>query len=72
MYTFGRLACFAGAFGVLALATAARAEDPPKLVGTWKGTAYAVHIGSNPYRVAEKNGPNFPSNGIEFTYPITE
>jgi hypothetical protein len=27
--------------------------------------------GSDPYRVAE-NGPNFPSNGIKFTYSITE
>src|SRR5215204_263000 len=32
----------------------------------------AVHIGSNPYRAAERNGPNFPPNGIEFTYSITE
>ena len=50
----------------------AAAEDIPNLVGTWKGTAYAVHIGSNPYRVAQGTGPNFPDNGIEFTYVISE
>jgi hypothetical protein len=72
MHTFDCLICFAGALGLLIAATAARAEDPPKLVGTWKGTAFAVHIGSNPYRAAERNGPNFPPNGIEFTYSITE
>ncbi|MGE3743588.1 MAG: hypothetical protein AB7I59_29285 [Geminicoccaceae bacterium] len=65
------LVCAAAAAALL-LAGNARAEDPPDLVGTWKGTAYAVHIGSNPYRVAEKAGPNFPDNGIEFTYTITE
>jgi hypothetical protein len=48
------------------------AQDIPNLVGTWKGTAYAVHIGSNPYRVAQGKGPNFPDNGIEFTYVISE
>ncbi len=53
-------------------AGSARAQEPPNLVGTWKGEAYAVHIGSNPYRVAERNGPNFPGNAVEFTYTITE
>lgn len=56
----------------LASAGGARAEDPPKMVGTWKGMAQAVHIGSNPYRVAEKNGPNFSGNEIEFTFAIKE
>src|SRR5215210_5220379 len=73
MHMFRRLACFASVLGLFgATASTTRADDPPKLVGTWKGTAYAVHVGSNPYRVAEKNGPNFPSNGIEFTHSITE
>ena len=54
--------CLAAAAALL-LAGPARAEDPPNLVGTWKGIAHAVHIGSNPYRVAEKAGPNFPENG---------
>ena len=63
--------CLAAAAALL-LAGPARAEDPPDLVGTWKGIAHAVHIGSNPYRVAEKAGPNFPENGVEFTYAITE
>ena len=48
------------------------AQDIPNLIGTWKGTAYAVHIGSNPYRVAQGKGPNFPDNGIEFTFVISE
>jgi hypothetical protein len=52
--------------------SAALSQQAPNMVGTWKGTAYAVHIGSNPYRVAEGNGVNFPSNGIEFTYVIRE
>jgi hypothetical protein len=69
-----RLACSVAVSAVLAAAAAgdARAADPPDLVGTWKGTAHAVHVGSNPYRVAEKPGPNFPENAIEFTYAITE
>jgi hypothetical protein len=68
-----RLTHSVAVFGVLAAAVGgAHAADPLNLVGTWKGTAYAVHIGSNPYRVAEKPGPNFPDNGIEFTYVFTE
>ena len=54
-------------FAVLILAMSgfsAAAQDIPNLVGTWKGTGYAVHIGSNPYRVAQGPGPNFPENGI--------
>jgi len=57
---------------VSATATNARADDPPNLVGTWKGSTQAVYIGSNPYRVADKTGPNFSTNTIEFTYSITE
>jgi len=52
--------------------TSARAEDPPNLVGIWKGATQAVYVGSNPYRVAERRGPNFSTNQIEFTYSITE
>jgi hypothetical protein len=72
MHKIGRIACLAGALGLVAFASGAHAQDPPRLVGTWKATAYAVHIGSNPYRAAEKNGPNLPSNGIELTYTISE
>jgi hypothetical protein len=73
MMNFGRIAYAAGVFALLcAVATGVRAEDPLNLVGTWKGTAYAVHIGSTPYRVAEKNNPNLSTNAIEFTYSITE
>lgn len=54
------------------LAGAAAAEDIPNVVGTWKGSARAVIIGPNPYRVAESEGPNLPSGLIEFTYSITQ
>ena len=50
----------------------AAAQDVPNLVGTWKGETQAVHIGPNPYRVPEHNGPNFPDNFIEFTYVVKE
>ncbi|MET0745318.1 MAG: hypothetical protein ABWY78_18250 [Microvirga sp.] len=58
--------------GPVAAADPARADDPVKLVGTWKGTAQVVQIGANPYRVSEGNGPQFPANGLEFTFSITE
>jgi hypothetical protein len=60
------------AFIFAAWALPGAAQGIPDLVGTWKGTAYAVHIGSNPYRVAQGPGPNFPDNGIAFTYVIKE
>ena len=50
----------------------AHAQEIPNLVGTWKGETQAVHIGPNPYRVPEHNGPNFPENFIEFTYVVKE
>jgi hypothetical protein len=53
-------------------ASAAATQAVPDLKGIWKGTAYAVHIGPNPYRTADQNGPVFPENGIEFTYTITD
>jgi hypothetical protein len=56
---------------VLAMSMAA-AQDIPNLVGTWKGETQAVHVGPNPYRVPEHNGPNFPDNFIEFTYVVKE
>jgi hypothetical protein len=59
---------------VLAAGTAgsAVAQEIPNMVGTWKGSTKAVIIGSNPYRVAETNGPSLPPNPIEFTYAITK
>ena len=44
----------------------------PNMVGVWKGKTLAVHIGANPYRVAEGTGVQFPTNEIEFTYTITD
>ncbi len=71
-----RLVHAACAAGVIVLASAgavgAQTRISPNLEGTWKGTAYAVHIGSNPYRAAEKNSPNFPENGVEFTFSVPE
>jgi hypothetical protein len=54
------------------MATPALAQDVPNMLGTWKGSTHAVHIGANPYRVADGTGVQFPDNAIEFTYTITE
>ena len=48
------------------------AQGIPMLVGTWKGTAYAVSVGSNPYRTPDTKEPNFPSDALEFTFVIRE
>jgi hypothetical protein len=73
MLSIVRIACMAALSGLIALAAgSARAQEPPNLIGTWKGSTQAVYIGSNPYRVAEKTGPNFSTTPIEFTYSITE
>jgi hypothetical protein len=50
----------------------AASQQLPDLVGNWKGKLSAVHIGSNPYRVAQNPNVQFPSNEIEFTYAIKE
>lgn len=50
----------------------AYAQEPPNLVGVWKGAAVAVGTGSTPYRVAEAPGPVFFNQSMEFTYTITE
>ena len=50
----------------------AQAQEPPNLVGVWKGPALAVGIGSNPYRVPDGPGPFFFDQPIEFTYNFTE
>lgn len=73
MSSIVHIACMAALSGLIALAASgARAQEPPNLIGTWKGSTQAVYIGSNPYRVAEKAGPNFSTTLIEFTYSITE
>jgi len=50
----------------------AQDNEIPNMVGAWKGKTLAVHIGANPYRVADGKGVQFPTNEIEFTYNITE
>jgi hypothetical protein len=68
-----RRAAFVTVFtGLIAASSSSRADDPVKLVGTWKGTAQVVQIGANPYRASEGNGPQFPANGLDFTFTITE
>lgn len=64
-------AFLAGAAGSAAVLPVA-AQEIPDLVGTWKGGAKAVHIGPNPYRVPEGNGPNFGNDVVEFTYVVKE
>lgn len=54
------------------LALPASAQEIPNLIGTWKGGTKAVHIGPNPYRIPDHDGPNFPENVIEFTYVVKE
>lgn len=51
--------------------TPALAQDVPNLVGTWKASALAVHIGATPYRGADSSNVQF-GNAIEYTYTITE
>jgi hypothetical protein len=50
----------------------AAAQQPPNLVGTWKGMGTGVQIGPTPHRPAEVTGVKFPDNDIEFTYVIKE
>lgn len=60
------------ALSLLAVTTPAVSQDAINLIGTWKGTGYAVHIGATPYRSVDGAGVKFPENGIEFTYVIKE
>jgi hypothetical protein len=64
------IAGLAGATIALTVLPAA-ADEIPNLVGTWKGTAKAVHVGSTPYRVANGNAAAFGGD-LEFTYVIKE
>lgn len=59
-----------GAMGVAS--TPLHAQQAPNLVGTWKGMAQSVHLGTNPYRPSEGAGPVFSSDAIEFTFTIAE
>lgn len=57
---------------LIAVPLAAAAQQPPNMVGTWKGTEYGVNIGPSPYRAVEGRGPHFAPNSLEFTYVINE
>jgi hypothetical protein len=60
-------------FGAVVVSSgASRAQEMPNVVGTWKGTAQAVHVGDNPYRSTEGSGPSFSESSIEFTFTITD
>lgn len=72
MSRFQERAAIGGVVVLMALGGAVSAQEAPNLVGTWKGMATVVHIGSNPYRVAESNGPNLPPNAVEMTYVFTK
>jgi hypothetical protein len=50
----------------------AQAQEPPNLVGVWKGSSLAVGIGSTPYRVPDGPGPTFYEQAQEYTYNFTE
>ncbi|WP_421694358.1 hypothetical protein [Aestuariivirga sp.] len=47
------------------------AADEPNLVGVWKGSAIAVHIGDTPYRKSDGE-ITFGEKQIEFTYTISQ
>lgn len=66
-----RVFVFAAAL-VAATALPALAQQPANMVGTWKGTGYAAHVGPSPYRPADGAGAKLPDNGLEFTYVIKE
>ena len=44
---------------ILIQSEAANAQTVPNLVGTWKGSAQAVFLGSNPYRPNRNAGANY-------------
>ena len=50
----------------------AQAQSAPNLVGTWKGQAQAVFLGTNPYRATQNKGANFSKDVREFTFVIKE
>lgn len=56
---------------IVSMSLPATAQQPPNLVGTWKGMGNVAHIGPTPYRAAKGSGANLPANDIEFTYVIT-
>ena len=48
------------------------AQNAPNLVGTWKGTTQAIHVGVNPYRSPASSTPVFSSSTMEFAITIVE
>ena len=46
------------------------AAQPPDLIGTWKGTGYAVRLGPSHYRSTKDVEAAFPDKPVEFTYVI--
>lgn len=59
----GSMATFSGPLG---------AQTAPNLVGTWKGTAQAIHMGVNPYRAPASSAPVFSASPMEFTVTIVD
>jgi hypothetical protein len=57
---------------VVAAPLPADAQQPPNLLGLWKGMGTGVQVGPTLHRPAAVSGVKFPDNEIEFTYVITE
>jgi len=57
--------------GALLLAAPAAAQ-PPDLIGTWRGTGYAVRLGPSHYRTSKDIEAAFPDKAVEVTYVISE
>jgi hypothetical protein len=57
---------------LIATSLPAASQQPPNLVGIWKGMGNGVQVGPTPHRPANVAGVTFPDNNIEFTYDIKE
>jgi hypothetical protein len=62
----------AGLAAIILIQSEANAQTVPNLVGTWKGSAQAVFLGSNPYRPNRNAGANYSPDVREFTFVIKE
>jgi hypothetical protein len=54
------------------LVAAPAAAQLPDLIGTWKGTGYAVRLGPSHYRTTKDVEAAFLDKAVEFTYVIKQ